>query len=478
MEQTTRRLPGLWMIVLVPFLLAGGSGMFIGSAHGQALIAQDLNYDGDVDLDDFGQFQICLGRPQMPHQDTPTCRAADVDQDGDVDLSDFGILQRCYSGPGVLASMDCGGCAMPLADRSVGATASTIPTGGSSRITVGNSQPGASYQLLRQPGSVPVGTPIAGTGGTIELPTAALTSSTTFNVLASNTRWGCSVMLAAGQTIEVSPYSPLNKIGVHIVIGPRNGYGDFIRTCANAGKPVALVKCLDDFGPAAEAKQYSPQTLTIGRVNEINGHDLQGLDYLVGNKTPAEGAAWYYQQVKPKWQQNPAIDVWETCNEWSWHWAWQADFYIAFMDLAEADGYRLALWSCSGGNPPEAYYSDIARACARAKAHGNHILSLHEYSWDGLLKDAPTSLVTRYRRLYAYLATQNAVIPLAITEAGENGGGGFTGPEVFVDDFGWYDTQMRQDPYVIGCAAWTLGNWSGANFQNALPALAQYIITH
>jgi hypothetical protein len=67
------------------------------------------------------------------------------------------------------------------------------------------------------------------------------------------------------------------------------------------------------------------------------------------------------------------------------------------------------------------------------------------------------------------------VIPLASTEAGENAGGGFSGVETFMQDFAWYDQQLSRDDYVIGCAAWTLGDWSGANLQEALPALADYI---
>jgi hypothetical protein len=100
---------------------------------------------------------------------------------------------------------------------------------------------------------------------------------------------------------------------------------------------------------------------------------------------------------------------------------------------------------------------------------------LHEYALAGLLKEAPAKLVTRYRQLYRHLEQEDAVIPLVISEAGEHGGGGFTGVDVFLDDFAWYDHQMGQDSYVIGCAAWTLGNFSGANFQAALPALADYI---
>jgi hypothetical protein len=278
-----------------------------------------------------------------------------------------------------------------------------------------------------------------------------------------------------------------SKIGLHVVFGPREGLDDFLRRCAQADRPVAVVKCVDDFEAAFKAKHFSDRTYTVGRVNSVgltkkNFVDMQAWEPAEYSPpaefhytTAQEAAQMYYDLVKPIWALNPAIDAWETFNEFSWHWGWQADFYIRLMDLAEADGYRLGLWSPSGGNPPEEFYPDIARACQRAKAHGDHILCLHEYSWDGLLKEAPSSLVTRYRRLYKYLKEVDAVIPLVISEAGENGGGGFTGTPTFIDDFAWYDAQLSRDSYVIGCAAWTLGDWSGANFQAALPALADYI---
>jgi hypothetical protein len=287
--------------------------------------------------------------------------------------------------------------------------------------------------------------------------------------------------------IILTPPSGGSKLGLHVTFGSRHGIDDFLQRCAAAGHPVALIKCVDDFEVAFKAKAIDARTLTVGRVNaafpardmEI---DLQaweppefspppGTSY----KTAQEAAQQYYAYVKPTWQLNPVIDVWEAFNEFSWHWDWQADFYIALMDLAEADGYRLGLFSASAGNPPEAFYPAIARACRRAKAHGNHILCLHEYNLDGLLKHAPSSMVTRYRGLYQYLREQNAVIPLVISEAGENAGGGFSGVETFMQDFAWYDQQLSQDDYVIGCAAWTLGDWGGANIQVVLPALGEYI---
>ncbi len=286
---------------------------------------------------------------------------------------------------------------------------------------------------------------------------------------------------------QLKPPDGGSKIGLHVVFGPRVGLDEFLSRCAQSGHPVALVKCVDDFEAAFKAKQYSDKTLTVGRVNAVrlNNKDFLDMqaweppDYHPPSRThytnAQEAARQYYDFVTPIWKLNPVIDVWETFNEFSWHWGWQADFYIALMDLAEADGYRLGLWSPSTGNPPEEFYPDVVRACQRARAHGNHILCLHEYGLEGLLKSAPSSLVTRYRRLYKVLKQEDAVIPLVISEAGENAGGGFTGVEVFMDDFAWYDAQLSRDDYVIGCAAWTLGDWNGANVQAALPALADYI---
>jgi hypothetical protein len=287
--------------------------------------------------------------------------------------------------------------------------------------------------------------------------------------------------------IILTPPSGGSKLGLHVVFGPRDGLDEFLERCAGAGRPVAVVKCVDDFEAAFKAKKVSEKTLTVGRVNaafpsrklEIDLQAWEPTEYapIPGTTytTAQEAAQQYYALVKPTWDLNPVIDVWETFNEYSWHWDWQADFYLTLMDLAEADGYRLGLWSSSAGNPPEEFYPAIARACRRAKAHGNHILCLHEYNLDGLLKDAPKSMVTRYRRLYQYLKQEDAVIPLVISEAGENAGGGFTGVETFMQDFAWYDQQLSRNDYVIGCAAWTLGDWSGANIQAALPALADYI---
>lgn len=56
----------------------------------------DFDADGDVDLVDFGQFQLCFtgGMESV----TPNCECADFDGDLDADLVDFGEFQLAFTG--------------------------------------------------------------------------------------------------------------------------------------------------------------------------------------------------------------------------------------------------------------------------------------------------------------------------------------------------------------------------------------------
>ncbi len=56
--------------------------------------AGDFNFDGAVDMADFGFFQRCFsGMGNPPPDSPPGCAACDLDQDNDVDLVDFGVLE-------------------------------------------------------------------------------------------------------------------------------------------------------------------------------------------------------------------------------------------------------------------------------------------------------------------------------------------------------------------------------------------------
>jgi len=57
----------------------------------------DRDGDGDVDQDDFGQFQKCLSGTGQPY--STGCDWADFNTDGDVDQEDFATFDSCMAGP-------------------------------------------------------------------------------------------------------------------------------------------------------------------------------------------------------------------------------------------------------------------------------------------------------------------------------------------------------------------------------------------
>jgi hypothetical protein len=71
------------------------------SIHHVAFVAPagdgDCDNDGDIDLIDFGAFQLCFSGT-LPAE--PGCECSDFDADGDIDLVDFGQFQLAFTGPG------------------------------------------------------------------------------------------------------------------------------------------------------------------------------------------------------------------------------------------------------------------------------------------------------------------------------------------------------------------------------------------
>jgi len=64
----------------------------------QSVAPADFDADGDVDLTDFGTFQVCFNGPNRSPAST-ACKPVDMDYDGDVDLGDFSAFQACFNGP-------------------------------------------------------------------------------------------------------------------------------------------------------------------------------------------------------------------------------------------------------------------------------------------------------------------------------------------------------------------------------------------
>jgi hypothetical protein len=68
----------------------------------------DADNDGDVDMTDFGMFQVCMTAPGDTLTD-PMCDFADLDHDETVDAADTSRFLACLSGPGVLGNPQCAG---------------------------------------------------------------------------------------------------------------------------------------------------------------------------------------------------------------------------------------------------------------------------------------------------------------------------------------------------------------------------------
>lgn len=65
----------------------------------------DLDFDADIDMDDFGILQRCLSGVELPFPSV--CRNGDLDNDGRASDTDVEILQGCLTGSGIPADADC-----------------------------------------------------------------------------------------------------------------------------------------------------------------------------------------------------------------------------------------------------------------------------------------------------------------------------------------------------------------------------------
>src|SRR3990170_237498 len=301
-----------------------------------------------------------------------------------------------------------------------------------------------------------------------------------------------------------------SKIGLHIVPGRRTGFGAFLQSLIGANVHLAIVKAVDDLSPLREVERLMPGALTVGRLNSAVdpttgvSWDLQAFKPEDFNNSPREAAEVYLYLVAAKWVEYSEVNIWELFNEYSSNLGWQGAFFIEMMKtvdsgeinlvlLAFSTGnfferlhkisdmrIKLVLYAFSTGNPPldEATIAEITPALRYAMAHG-HYVSSHAYG--GVLPGDPETLEDSYLALYHRgwyaMLPADARPQLIISEAGQSGGCCFIGTQAFVEDYRWYDAQLSEDDYVVGVAVWTLGNWGSANFQDALPALADYLIS-
>jgi hypothetical protein len=133
-------------------------------------------------------------------------------------------------------------------DKTPTAASAAVCSGTGTNIQIASSQSGVNYQLRNNAGNVNVGSAVAGTGGTINLPTGNLTSNTTFNVLATTATASCSIQMVNTVTVSVNslPATPTagdaSRCGTGTVtITATPGSGETIDWYAAASGGAALV---------------------------------------------------------------------------------------------------------------------------------------------------------------------------------------------------------------------------------------------
>ncbi len=281
----------------------------------------------------------------------------------------------------------------------------------------------------------------------------------------------------------------MSKLGFHISAGNRRGFGEALQKCAAAGSPVPVIFSVDqDVWPDVE--RFSPQTTTIFRTQK-NGRGATLGDGLGSMYTgdPAQTAQDWMKEMMPVWAQNHA-HYYAPINEQDpalvSGFTWLNAFTHECMKIAEANGYKLALYAFSGGNPKDVphpaigepftrdqAWRELVPSLQRAKANG-HILLLHEYGFNFVtLKASAPYLALRYRHAYRLLAQYDADPPLVISEASAGVGYAGIASNIWLADAQWYDSGLMQDRAIIGCCLYQLGG--AENYYTLLPQLADYI---
>lgn len=282
----------------------------------------------------------------------------------------------------------------------------------------------------------------------------------------------------------------MNKASVHCTQpGNMAGLGDLLRNTAQAGKVIPVVYAVnvnlrDTLAQNSPTTRYvyRRQTDTFNRLppNFYNDDPVtNATNWLTVTRDPADQNRTLIQN----WALNPA-DCYDPLNEpviglppnYT-----QADlqdairkaqylntWMITALDIAAAQGMKLALFSFPTGSPPMEIWPYLYPALRKGKSLGA-ILSLHEYSVNNSMKIADSGNVLRYRCVYSSLPL-DCRIPIIVSECGAGNGydTGLAG-QAWVDDLMWYNAQACQDSYLLGFCAFQLGG-NESNMVNTLPA--------
>lgn len=221
----------------------------------------------------------------------------------------------------------------------------------------------------------------------------------------------------------------------------------------------------------AESAQHFWNTILAPPLNALSAEDRALIDFLEG---PNEG---------------DSTPTFETAQSPAWY----NQFWLTLAPLIAQAGFRPCAFSIAVGNPPgsmaEIYQTldTLAPALRLVQSLGG-AWSYHGYTLP-YSQDVGQEIwySLRYRQYYSYFQSNHpelARLPLIITEGGVDGQVGDPGPgwlgggeEKFKSWLEWYDSQIRQDDYVIGCTLFESGA-PGAWSTFEIEPVAEWLATH
>lgn len=211
-----------------------------------------------------------------------------------------------------------------------------------------------------------------------------------------------------------------SRLGVHVVRNNSANIMDFVRFA----RP-AVMKSVDDLGFLTEVKEVSPNTVTVGRVDDIYIQNYIG--------EPEEAAQEYVTKHLRTYLLNPGVDYWEGWNEPDpglERMAWYARFEQERVKLMAQNGLRSAIGGFPPGVPELDEFRLFVPAVETTIRYGG-IMTLHEgdvstgdmrFLYGSALPGYPEypdrgAMSFRYRWFYReVLEPAGLVIPLVISE--------------------------------------------------------------
>ncbi len=305
----------------------------------------------------------------------------------------------------------------------------------------------------------------------------------------------CCAFALEVSTVTAQTLSP-TKLSAHLINGYTPGASNIISgqprvlkvLGTDTGFPAGMVQAMRDYrarvpGGKIVVRVYSPKTYSLADDATASASDFwanilqKGLNYL----SPADRGLLDYLEG-PNEGQTPTLGYPGSAPLQASQWFNQ--FWTNLTPLIAGAGYKPCIGSIAVGNPGgtpaemQSYLAAFVPALRQAKALGG-AWSYHAYTIDYTTEPAVEIYYSlRYRQFYSYFAGSYpdlATMPLILTEGGVDQSGdpnlsGWQARGTAADYerwLNWFDQQMQQDPTVLGCTLFEIGNpesWGWPSF--------------